>query len=555
MVIAAAELFGCEDSVHPDTGEYIGKPVDDVPEAVYLTGGIYYEEAGVDEEGRGKAVLCGGFACSAGTYGLFFIQFLSQHFKSTSFLLIPFNSVGCTISDKCHQWTPSAQWEPFHSNLIDMRWAHIMVNAQNIKSSSSDQVPIVMGYAYDGHTEIYNPETKNWEPYKELVYEGWNSLECFMQYGDYIYYIGATSRSSPVYQLDLNTWEFEEIGDKPDFLGSQGNCAMAVIDDVPGILMMNGYWFNLVERTWESRRFPPFFDGALKPDTMTNFRGKATIFGSQHCDSQGVCDYTAVYQYEGSDDQWKYLGRTVHSRTLHEIIEVPKAFCDVVKTPSPSPDTAAMIIGGVGGIDEDGRRQVYQSAELFGCPGRSSFFIDDYPVRQFLSAGNYFDALDRYENEPTGTVLVCGGFVCDEYAEGQNCENTSECYEWTPMNRWSSRDGYGMDRSRAAHMMASVVDLNSGSNVPVPLAVGPGNETSIYDFTDNWQEYDPLVESGWDSRECLMQFEDTIYHIGAQIQSLDTLTWETHIIGHVPETLANHPGRCAISIINGVPGK
>ncbi len=68
IVIAAAELFGCEDSVDPETGDYIGKPIDDVPVAVYMTGGIYYEQAGVDEEDNGKAVICGGFGCPSGTY-------------------------------------------------------------------------------------------------------------------------------------------------------------------------------------------------------------------------------------------------------------------------------------------------------------------------------------------------------------------------------------------------------------------------------------------------------------------------------------------------------
>ncbi len=65
VVVQSAELFGCEDSVDAETGEYVGKPVDDYPVGIYATGGIYYEQSGVDEEGDGQVVVCGGWGCSS----------------------------------------------------------------------------------------------------------------------------------------------------------------------------------------------------------------------------------------------------------------------------------------------------------------------------------------------------------------------------------------------------------------------------------------------------------------------------------------------------------
>ncbi len=461
--------------------------------------------------------------------------------------------MSCDQSNACYKWTPAAQWEPFEADLLNDKWAHIMVTAPRFGGSSDERVPIVLGQ--NRATEIFNPETNEWEEYEELDNNNWNAIQCLVHYQDRVYQIGGGTVSQYVFELDLTTWTTTQLGEKLDFINSPGTCAIATIDGVPGIMIGNGYWFNIVERTWEAKRFPPYYDGGLQPNSLANFRGKATLFGTQSCDENEQCDYNAVYQYEDSSDQWRYLGQTVHSRTLHEIIEVPKSFCDVVTNPPPSTETAAMIIGGVGALEPGSRRDILQSVELFGCPGRDSFLIDNYPKSLYLHAGNYYEKLDRDEEEATGTVLVCGGFACEDPVADDPCRNSPECYEWTPENRWQIRPEV-LPEDKWAFMMASVIDMYSGSNTEVPLVLGEGEETYVYDYLEGeWQSYDILEMRNWFSLQCFVQHENTIYHIQTQIHALDTLTWETRMIGEVPEALANHPGRCAISVINGETGK
>ena len=59
------------------------------------------------------------------------------------------------------------------------------------------------------------------------------------------------------------------------------------------------------------------------------------------------------------------------------------------------------------------------SAELFGCPGRGfeSVLVDDYPFRNYFSAG-------IYDGEG---ALVCGGYRCEDV----DCQVTDECHRWT----------------------------------------------------------------------------------------------------------------------------
>ncbi len=65
-MVSGTELFGCPGSVDPETGEYMAIPIDDYPENVYMTAGVYYEEEGVDAPDEGKAMVCGGLSCNMG---------------------------------------------------------------------------------------------------------------------------------------------------------------------------------------------------------------------------------------------------------------------------------------------------------------------------------------------------------------------------------------------------------------------------------------------------------------------------------------------------------
>ncbi len=228
-----------------------------------------------------------------------------------------------------------------------------------------------------------------------------------------------------------------------------------------------GYWFNLLTLEWEQKRFPPYYENGPTPNALYNFRGKATLFGNGDCDEEGICTSTDVLQYDPDQDLWISMGRMIKSRTMHSVIEVPKTFCDVVTHPAPSQDTAAMVIGGLGDYDPvSGRRTILMSVELFGCPNTpDGILIEDFPQRVYLTAGKHFDVIDRDEQEPAnGSVLVCGGYSCDP--DQIFCRISTSCYEWTPDNSWQLRNET-LDRSRWAHIMASVPDVNSGSNAQV----------------------------------------------------------------------------------------
>ncbi len=465
-------------------------------------------------------------------------------------------SVSCAVSTACYKWTPSAQWEPFEANLTNTKQQHIMVTAPNLDSGSDERVPIVLGQ--NRATEAFDPQSGQWTPYRDLTESSWSSAACLVQYGDRVYQIGG-SDFTDVNELDLTMWTTTSIGTKPDFLVNPGTCAVAKVDGVPGVMTSTGYWFNLNERTWTAKRFPPYYDNVhTAHGGMASFRGKATIFGTQHCNEEGTCDNIGVYQYEEASDEWRYLGKQVHSRDQHEIIEVPKSFCDV--SPPPQTETAAMIIGGVGGGGWN--RELRQTVELFGCPGRDSFLIEELPVSLYLSAGRYFEVLDRDAQELSGSVLVCGGFICQDPVNSTGCGISSECYQWTAqnnsnsnINNWNVRPEQ-LDQGRWAQLLAAVVDVNSGSNTKVPLLLGQEEETIIYDYLQGeWEEYLNLEETNWLSMGCFIQHEDNVYHIATEVHSLNTLTWETKLISEVPEILARYRGKCAISVIEGVTGK
>ncbi len=107
------------------------------------------------------------------------------------------------------------------------------------------------------------------------------------------------------------------------------------------------------------------------------------------------------------------------SRTGHEVIEIPAAFCQTGATttavtaapattnnpPDDQIDTVAMIIGGAG--NRDTGAGILDSVELFGCPGTiNAVELEEFPVPLFLAAGVY------YPDETT--VVVCGGNQCED---------------------------------------------------------------------------------------------------------------------------------------------
>ncbi len=99
-----------------------------------------------------------------------------------------------------------------------------------------------------------------------------------------------------MWALNALTWEVRNMGPMPEKLMFPGRCAISEIDGqagatillrlqiaVPslrlnhdiflGILLRNGFWFNLVTETWEAKRFPPrVLDGMNEPDALFRFR-------------------------------------------------------------------------------------------------------------------------------------------------------------------------------------------------------------------------------------------------------------------------------------------
>ncbi len=110
-----------------------------------------------------------------------------------------------------------------------------------------------------------------------------------------------------------------------------------------GILLRNGYWFNLETETWEQRRFPPYAMFFTEPNAITSFRGKPTVFGNTVCDDAGSCTYSEVVQYDPETDSWDSLGQMSVGRAFHTVIEVPVELCYLSATTTTTTTTITTL--------------------------------------------------------------------------------------------------------------------------------------------------------------------------------------------------------------------
>ncbi len=329
-----------------------------------------------------------------------------------------------------------------------------------------------------------------------------------------------------------------------------------VISLSAGILLSNGYWYSFSASVWQQKRFPPYAPLDRIPNELYTFRGRPTIFGAATCDGNGECEYTDVIQYMSEEDKWKSVGKMLHTRQFHEVIEVPLSFCEIADPAPPRQDTAALIVGGIYDINiNDQNGMLTPSAELFGCLNSDydSIPLEDYPLSVTLPGGVYFS--DGYQD--AGRVLVCGGYTCTDTDSPSACNVSPECYEWTPEDQWS-RASADLNDTRLAHIMALAPDFDSGSSKRVPLVLGAGPTTEIYDpVNEVWRPYRTLsIDSNdlWLSYGCLTQYEDSIYHISDSIFELNLFSWKITIHGPVPSFL-NAPAKCSVAVINDNPGK
>ncbi len=349
-------------------------------------------------------------------------------------------------------------------------------------------------------------------------------------------------------------------------------------------MLRNGYWFNLNTEEWEAKKFPPNNPFVSEADAMHYFRGEPTVFGSPVCNSEGHCYYTEVIQYNPIYDRWDSIGTISESKQFHEVVEVPREFCEriaaastappttptgptestteIVTDPYVAPDTStvAMIIGG--NWDEATRLQTMSSVELFGCPGyeERSFPLLDFPNGVYLSGATYFA-----NNQDVGKVVACGGFLCADLAvEIETCELTERCFEWTlESGEWEETPG--LNDQKWSHLMTlvqnldNIIDVNGEPVIVdelVPMVIGQNEHTEIYNTsTREWMPYRdiPEVTEDWQSVNCLIKIGDNIYHIGNRLCELSTTSWEITDDLEVPDFL-RQPGMCSQARVRDIEG-
>ena len=188
--MASAEFFGC-----PDLGDDLVE-MPDFPVGVYLSAGVYYPDGN-------KVIVCGGNQCTEPRV--------------------------CSASSACYEWLPgSSMWKQSENGLNDVKWGHFMGLTTNLDDTSSTaEVPIVLGYGTP--TEIYDPDTETWGPYRPLEDPNWTSLACLLQAGNSIWQMRST-----LFELNMDTWQLIDHGPIPERLINPGRCALAEIDGVTG---------------------------------------------------------------------------------------------------------------------------------------------------------------------------------------------------------------------------------------------------------------------------------------------------------------------------------
>ncbi len=107
-------------------------------------------------------------------------------------------------------------------------------------------------------------------------------------------------------------------------------CAGTLINGLPGIFTREGDWLNLKTLDWQSFAPVPYDCNGSRPNAMWGYQGKPTVFGSAFSSGPGNCYYDQVMQYQAEEDKWNIIGTMLIPRKNHEVVEVPKTFCDLL---------------------------------------------------------------------------------------------------------------------------------------------------------------------------------------------------------------------------------
>ena len=502
----SVELFGC-----PNAASF---EVEEFPFYNFLTGGVYLP-------GPERALVCGGYSC-------------------------PENSqIGCEISSRCYFYSARYHVWAETGSMPAGRLAQFMFMATDMDNPEYGELPVILGPDATQPSLIYDPVTYLWKEYKTVTGESvafYMTLGCVVQYGDEIIKIG----EGKVISLDINTFVANKTADIPQAIGTRADtrCALGNVNGKDGILTQYGYWFDLEDKTWSYQTVTPLPFLRQEANAMFTFRGKPTIFGNAKCGTDGACPYKGVVQYDAETDKWIDLGDMLIERQMHSIVEVPSTFCDyfaplptvppkpILPTPAPPSPTANAALVVAGFWPNHPTDPYLRTAELFGCPGRDSIPVKDYPLGSYLHAGVYIASSNR--------VLVCGGYSCD----GGECTVRKNCYHFSPdWNVWSEMQEFSSPRW--GHIMPLLNDLNVTQPQQTPVAMGLERDTEIYDGNlHDWRGYIDLPETSWYSTGCFLQHENgLIYDLRIDAVEFDPNTWQTRNLGQLPISVAR-VGRC-----------
>ncbi len=523
---ASVELFGCPDRAQDSYS------VEDYPFPDYFSASVFYD---------GYALSCGGFVCE-------------QDF--------------CGSTDKCFSWRPrdgnEDQWQE-HSVMYEKNWNFIIAEGPDLDSDDTNTMTLItIGPSFS--TQIYDPDKNEWRYYRllpETELTSWAAHRCVVQVGTKVYHI-----DDNLHILDLLDWEIEDYGPVPVGLAGPSRCTSQTIDDRPGILLKNGFWYDIEGNTWEERAFPPDANFLMdSPPNEYSFRGKVTIFGNPFCDSEGYCKYQDVVQYDEVDDVWTSIGQMYLQREILDVVEVPVKWCEEILGPSagttsvdditPDPsttdpplpgegtDNVAMIVGGIDGLPGS-TGDILSSVELFGCPGYQgqSLPIEDFPLIIYGTGGHYF--------EDEGYALVCGGMACEFGSPGSGCDTTTDCYTYRPGEGWTAFASLNFPKWQ--HLVAPILRIGDDAGNYYHAVLGMDEITEIYNPLDQiWVEYRYLPEVLWRTTDCLIQHGDYIYNIRNVFTRFDTTTWQYEEL-YLPLFLRS-AGTCAMVRVNGFIGK
>ena len=145
------------------------------PRGVYQAGGAF-----VDDNGGGHVFVCGGLHCEGST---------------------------CLDSEICYKWRPLIGIFNPDSTMVEVRVSHIIAQIQNLDEPAEGRVPVAIG----GHdlSEVYGSDG-DWSIYRSLPTESnWNSANCLVQHGDFVYSIPFGQNIS---RLDTLNWDVVQVG-------------------------------------------------------------------------------------------------------------------------------------------------------------------------------------------------------------------------------------------------------------------------------------------------------------------------------------------------------